>query len=130
MKEEELGLPEDLSPDYEGIPETVDGPPPRAPGQLADEAFTPPRDEPRAVFGRVTAAEEAEGETLDERLRQEEPDRVRPDPERPGRLIEPESGVDQIDTTAEEVAYRAPEPGLALSAEEEAVRLVEDSRKP
>jgi hypothetical protein len=128
MREEEIGLPPDLSPDTEGIPETVEGPPPRTPGELADQALPLPGDEPKGAYDRVTAAEHREGDTLDERIRREQPDRLRPDPAHPGRLVEPESEVDQIDRTKEEVAFRAPEPGLSLSSEEEAVRIEDDSQ--
>jgi hypothetical protein len=128
MREEELGLPPDMSPDTEGIPDTVEGPPPRSPGEIADQALPLPGDEPKGAYDHVTAAEHVEGDTLDERIRREQPDRLRPDPDHAGRLIEPESGVDQIDVTKEEVAFRAPEPGLSLSSEEEAVRIEGESK--
>ena len=128
MKDEEIGLPPDLSPDTEGIPETVEGPPPRTPGELADQALTLPGDHSKGAYDRVTAAEHRAGDTLDERIRREQPDRLHPDPDRPGRLVEPESGGDQIDLTKEEVAFRAPEAGLSLSSEEEAVRIEDESQ--
>ncbi len=130
MREEEMGLPSDLSPDTEGIPDTVEGPPPRTPGELADQALPLPGDEPKGAYDRVTAAEHLEGDTLDQRIRREQPDRVRPDPPHSGRLIEPESEVDQIDVTKEEMATRAAEPGLSLSAEEEAIRVEDESQLP
>ena len=128
MDETELGLPRDLSPDYNGIPDTIEGPPPRTPGEMADQAMAMPGDEPGAVLGRVTALEEREGETLEERIRQEEPDTMGPPSDHPGRLIEPESGVDQLDKTAEEVAFQAPEPGMALTAEEGALRIEDEDQ--
>jgi hypothetical protein len=127
MREEELGLPPDMSPDTEGIPETVEGPPPRTPGEMADQALPLPGDEPKGAYDNVTAAEHLEGDSHEERISREQPDVLRPDPDHAGRLIEPESGVDQIDTTKEEVAFRAAEPGLSLSSEEEAVRIERES---
>lgn len=126
MNESEVGLPPDLSPDYQGIPETVDGPPPGVPGDNADDAFTLPGDSLRASLGRTTAAEEREGETLDERLLQEQPDVMQADPENAGKLVSPESAVDELDETAEEVAFQASEPGTARTAEEEAVHIISD----
>ncbi len=126
MNESELGLPPDLSPDYQGIPETVDGPPPGVPGDNADDAFPLPADSPQASLGRTTAAEESEGETLDERLRQEQPDVMQAIPEDAGKLMSPESEVDELDETAEEVASQAAEPGTARTAEEDAVRVISD----
>jgi hypothetical protein len=127
MSDKEFGLPPDLSPDHEGIPDTADDHDPVTTGMMADDALPMPHDYPSGVTGRVTAAEEMEGESLDERLRQEEPDV----PERPrghaGRLVAPESGVDELDTTKEEVASLAPESGMALSAEEQAVHLENES---
>jgi hypothetical protein len=128
MDENEMGLPPDMSPDYEGIPDTADDHDPVTPGTMADDAMPMPHDYPSGVTGRVTAAEEAEGETLDERLRQELPDVPQRPPEHAGRLVAPESGVDEMDTTKEEIASLAPETGLALSAEEQAIRVEGESR--
>lgn len=127
MNESELGLPPDLSPDYQGIPETVEGPPPGVPGDNADDAFPLPGDHPQGVEGRTTAAEDLEGETLDERLSQEQPDVAQTDPEDSGKLVSPESEVDELGSTAEEVAMQTPEPGTARSAEEDAVRIIPDA---
>lgn len=129
MDESETGLPPDLSPDVAGIPDTVEGPPPRVPGEMADEAMPMPGDKPDASFGRVTAAEEAEGETMDERLDREEPDILHPPADHPGRLVEPESELDQLDKTADEVASQAAEPGMGLTAEEAAVRVESESKR-
>ncbi len=127
MDESELGLPPDLSPDYNGIPDTIEGPPPRTSGKMADQAMAMPGDEPGAVFGRVTAAEQADSETLEERIRQEEPDGIADPQDHPGRLIAPESEIEQLDKTAEEVAFHAAEPGMGLTAEEAAVRIQDES---
>lgn len=127
MDETELGLPRDLSPDHNGIPDTIEGPPPLTSGKNVDQAMAMPGDEPGAVYGRVTAAEEAEGETLEERIRQEQPDLATAAPDHPGRLVAPESEIEQLDKTAEEVAYQAVEPGMGLTAEESAVRIQDES---
>ena len=80
---------------------------------LDDDKLPPayPPDEPLAVdeYG-VTAAEEAVQEPLAERVAREEPDVV-PAAEDPpygdpvGALVAPESAVDELDVTAEEVAH-------------------------
>ena len=127
MKDGDTGLPPDLSPDTEGIPDTIEGPPPHSPGEIADQALPLPGDAPKGAYDKVTASEQVEGDTLEERVRREQPDRLSADADHPGRLIEPESGVDQIDTTKEEVAFRAAEPGMSLTAEEEAVRIQDES---
>ncbi|CAN5850614.1 hypothetical protein BH23ACT12_BH23ACT12_05960 [soil metagenome] len=127
MNESELGLPPDLSPDYQGIPETVDGPPPGVPGDNADDAFPLPLDEPQGVDGRTTASEELEGESLDDRLRREQPEDLQSVPTDAGKLMSPESGVDELDQTADEVAVQTAEPGTARSAEEQAVRIIPDA---
>lgn len=129
MNEDELetGLPPDLSPDYNGIPDTIESSPPFSSGRMVDEAMAMPGDEPTASLGRVTAAEEVEGETLEERLRQEMPDRPEPPIHHPGRLIAPESGVDEMDVTKEEVAFQATEAGMGLTAEEAAIHIEDES---
>ena len=48
------------------------------------------------------------------------------DPENAGRLMAPESGVDELDETSEEVAFQSAEPGQMLTAEEDAVRVISD----
>ncbi|HEX2053650.1 MAG TPA: DUF5709 domain-containing protein [Actinomycetota bacterium] len=129
MDEDELetGLPPDLSPDYNGIPDTIEASPPFTSGKMVDQAMAMPADEPTAVFGRVTAAEEVAGETLEERLRQEEPDVPERPTHHPGRLIAPESGVDEMDLTKEEVAFQATEAGMGLTAEEAAIHIDDES---
>jgi hypothetical protein len=99
-----------------------------------DEGMSPPERPSPAVAHGVTPAEDAAGETLDERLAQEEPDPAleelgaeepgRSDPsdgfeigdERTGRLTEP------ADDVADEVGVD----GGAASAEEAAVHTVEE----
>ena len=134
---EEEEVPLDLSVDYEGIPDTVEGPPPRAPLEIEDEGMSLPRDWIKAAEDRVTQAEQREVEPLDERILREDPEPWAEQPElghpqpewghpEVGRLVEPESELDTLDKTAEEVAFEVPESGPALSAEEAAVHLEEE----
>lgn len=120
-------IPLDASLEYEGVPEIADEPPPGQSADLADEGMIPPRDWAQAVEGRVTAEEQTEGESLDERLLQEQPELNVGDPSpeealRPPRLVEPQSEVDQLDSIAEPVASGVPDAG-DLSAEESAVHI-------
>jgi hypothetical protein len=134
-KDEETPL--DLSPDYEGIPETIDGPPPRAPRDIQDEGLSMPRDWVKGAEDHVTPAEQREPEPIDDRVLREDPEpwALQPELGRPqpewghpevGRLVEPDSEVDQIDVTADAVASEVPESGPVLSAEEAAVHLEEE----
>ncbi|MZF90449.1 DUF5709 domain-containing protein [Streptomyces sp. SID5643] len=111
-----------------------------------DEGYSPP-EKPLGVTKRgTTAAEQHEGETLDERLAQEVPDvSAEPagdgvgdtpdsdgepvDPEagtaRAGRLVAPDEGT-HADTTKETVATDVGIDGGAAGAEEAAMHVVED----
>jgi hypothetical protein len=115
---------------------------------VLDEGMSPPERPSRDVALGVTSAEDAAGETLDERLEQEEPDPAaavdhtseaqedeilgdeREDPtdgfevgdERTGRLTEPEG--DNADDVADDVGID----GAAASAEEAAVHTVEEDQ--
>ena len=119
-----------------------------------DEGYSPP-EKPRGVeaFG-TTAAEEREGETLEQRLRQEEPDPAMAvdDPladddrgsgaeggseadefldedqvggRRAGRLVDPDEGAHE-DTEKDAVGYDVGIDGGAASAEEAAVHVVDE----
>lgn len=96
-----------------------------------DTSYSPPDYEPSAARHGMTAREEREGETLDERLAEEEPD-IGPsdaadeisDP-RAGRLVAPDEG-EGADTDAQEIAYDAGKAGSAASAEEAAVHLIDE----
>ena len=46
------------------------------------------------------------------------------DPDGVGRLVQPENEIDQVDTTAEEVAHDSGD-GVALSAEEAAMHITD-----
>ncbi|GGV38847.1 DUF5709 domain-containing protein [Streptomyces griseoflavus] len=110
-----------------------------------DEGYSPPEKPLGVTKHGTTAAEQHEGETLDQRLAQEVPDASAPtgdavgdlpggegepvDPEagtaRAGRLVAPDEGA-RADTTKETVADDVGVDGGAAGAEEAAVHVVED----
>ncbi|WDM10764.1 hypothetical protein J3S85_03875 [Streptomyces lavenduligriseus] len=112
---------------------------------MLDEGYSPPERPLGVTKHGTTAAEQNEGETLDERLGQEVPDVSAPpgdeigdlpggegeplDPEagtvRAGRLVAPDEGS-HTDTTKEEVARDVGIDGGAAGAEEAAVHVVEE----
>jgi hypothetical protein len=98
---------------------------------LLDEGYSPP-DRPRSNHWGETAWEESAGESLDQRLAEEEPEvweqdpRVDPsrEPGRAGRLVEDDAAVRAGGN--DEFALDSGVAGGAASAEEAAVHLVED----
>lgn len=114
----------DRTLDEEGVP-ALEGP---LPEKLAtgdpQEGVAPPNDEPQATvdFG-TTAAEERKGESLDDRLAREEPDRQRA---RPGREREQVQVADPQGTRDDDekdlIGEAAPVDG-ALQPEEQAMRI-------
>ncbi|RLL66552.1 DUF5709 domain-containing protein [Streptomyces sp. Z26] len=117
--------------------------------ELLDEGWSPPEKPLGANKPGTTAAEQREGETLDERLEQEVPDTAAPegdgvgdlpggegepvDPEsgaaRAGRLVGPDEGAHPV-TTKELVAEDEGVDGGAAGAEEAAVHVVPDDGLP
>jgi len=106
------------------------------PDATLDSGYSPPESYRGEGFG-TTADEALEGESLDERLRQEVPE---PDPyaeetenlddgevgnERAGRLVDPDGGIGE-DTEKDLVGDDVGIDGAAASAEEAAVHVVED----
>lgn len=104
---------------------------------VLDEGFSPPEKwSPAQKFGN-TAEEMREGETLDQRLAQEEPD-IEPDLEgdllddgevgdrRAGRLVDLDEGIG-MDTEKDLVGYEVGVDGAGASAEEAAVHIVDES---
>ncbi|HST46361.1 DUF5709 domain-containing protein [Jatrophihabitans sp.] len=96
-----------------------------------DTSYSPPDFSPVATRYGNTAAEQAEGESLDQRLAQEIPD-VSPDDvtaeepaPRAGRLVAPDEGAHE-DTEAAEVAFDVGKAGSAATAEEAAMHVVEE----
>ncbi|MFF8446752.1 DUF5709 domain-containing protein [Streptomyces leeuwenhoekii] len=112
---------------------------------MLDEGYSPPEKPLGVTKHGITAAEQHDGESLDERLAQEVPDVAEPagdgvgdqpggegepvDPEagtdRSGRLVAPDEGV-RTDTTKETVGDDVGVDGGAAGAEEAAVHVVED----
>ncbi|MFF9201785.1 DUF5709 domain-containing protein [Streptomyces sp. NPDC014986] len=112
---------------------------------ILDEGYSPPEKPLGVTKHGTTAAEQHEGESLDERLAQEVPDTSVPagdevgdlpggegepvDPEagtgRAGRLVAPDEGV-RTDSTRESVAEDVGIDGGAAGAEEAAMHIVED----
>jgi hypothetical protein len=95
-----------------------------------DTSYSPPDFSPVATRFGNTAAEQAEGESLDQRLAQEVPD-ITPDDvtdeaaPRAGRLIAPDEGVRE-DSEGDAVAFDAGKAGSAATAEEAAMHIVDE----
>ncbi|HSX99774.1 MAG TPA: DUF5709 domain-containing protein [Streptomyces sp.] len=116
---------------------------------ILDEGYSPPEKPLGVTRSGTTAAEQHEGETLDDRLRQEVPDVEVPpgdgigdlpggegEPvdaeagtDRAGRLVAPDEGA-RTDTTKELVAEDEGIDGGAAGAEEAAMHVVPDDRLP
>ncbi|GAA3309446.1 DUF5709 domain-containing protein [Streptomyces cinereospinus] len=114
---------------------------------MLDEGYSPPEKPLGATRYGTTAAEQHEGETLDQRLAQEQPDvtgaagdgvgdlpggegePVDPEAgtERAGRLVAPDEGA-HPDTTKEAVAEDKGVDAGAAGAEEAAVHIVDEDR--
>ncbi|AXT86702.1 hypothetical protein C6I20_01745 [Aeromicrobium sp. A1-2] len=122
--------PDDVSgddyPDQEALVDDVD--------EMMDTSYSPPESYRGEGFG-TTADEALQGESLNERLRQEEPD-VDPYAEqgedlddgevgtaRAGRLVDPDEGSGE-DTESDLVGDDVGIDGAAASAEEAAVHIV------
>jgi hypothetical protein len=112
---------------------------------VLDEGYSPPEKLQGSRAHGTTAAELAEGETLEDRIAQEEPE---PDPyeearagipdeesgelvgsERAGRLTAPDEGVRE-DVERSLVADDHGIDGAGASAEEAAVHVIEDEQDP
>ncbi|MEJ7634253.1 DUF5709 domain-containing protein [Aeromicrobium sp.] len=105
---------------------------------ILDEGYSPPEKWSAGEGFGTTADEARQGESLDQRIAQEEPE---PDPyapvdddvlddgevgtERAGRLIDPDGGVGE-DTESDLIGDDVGIDGAASSAEEAAVHIVED----
>ena len=119
---------------------------------MLDEGYSPPEKPLGVTKTGTTAAEQHEGETLDERLRQERPEAEPPagdgvgdvddmsgdsgEPAAPeagearaGRLVAPDEGA-HPDTTGQAVARDEGIDGGAACAEEAAVHVVPDEDPP
>ncbi|HEX2025647.1 MAG TPA: DUF5709 domain-containing protein [Actinomycetota bacterium] len=114
---------EDRSPEDEGIPDI--GRPHPLQRETGDEGLLLPGDEPVAVDDPgTTAAEQREGESLEERLEEEAPD-VEPGRRRPpGRLREEGWGL--TDQEKDQIADEAEDDTDGATAEESAMRVEDD----
>jgi hypothetical protein len=101
------------------------------PDEIMQTGYSPPDREPHNLRDAPTPFEEWEGESLDERLAEEEPDVSEDDifaadaEPRAGRLVAPDEGVHE-DTEKDEVASDVGPAGYASSAEEAAVHIIEE----
>ncbi len=119
-RDEDRAEDEGLAESYPPLPEK------EITGDPQEGLLLPRRDHPRAAsdFG-TTAEEQREGEPLDDRLREEEPDVEPGERAQAGRLVERDSGL--TDHEKDEVAEEAPDDDQGLTAEEAAVRIEEDA---
>lgn len=107
------------------------------PVDVLDEGYSPPEHEPAHLRHGMTREEQRRGETLAERLAEEEPD-VDPyaddydygtaDP-RAGRLVAPDQGFGE-DVESDEVARDVGIDGAGASAEEAAMHVIESEDGP
>jgi hypothetical protein len=101
------------------------------PDENMQTGYSPPDREPHNLRDAPTPFEEWEGESLDERLAEEEPDVSEDDifaadaEPRAGRLVAPDEGVHE-DTEKDEVASDVGPAGYASSAEEAAVHIIDE----
>jgi hypothetical protein len=121
--------------DAEGIPE-VDEMPPGRNIDTNEEALMAPRDHSIAAGSdpayAVTAREGRLPESVADRAARENPefgerDLYQADQKaEAGRLLDPDSDIDEIDVTAEEIGLSAEDDSAGMSAEESAVHLVSE----
>jgi hypothetical protein len=96
-----------------------------------DAGYSPPDREPKATRFGNTIDETREGESLDQRLAEEEPEVSDDDIDdadaepRAGRLVAPDEGAHE-DEEADEIATDVGRAGYASSAEEAAVHIQDE----
>jgi hypothetical protein len=100
------------------------------PDEEMQTGYSPPDREPYNLKHAPTPEEEREGESLDERLAEEEPDVSVSDltgeeEPRAGRLVAPDEGA-HPDEEKDEIARDAGPAGYASSAEEAAVHITDE----
>jgi hypothetical protein len=101
------------------------------PDETMQTGYNPPDREPHNLRDAPTPFEEREGESLDQRLREEEPDvsvddiYVADKEPRAGRLVAPDEGA-HPDEEKDEIAEDVGPAGYASSAEEAAVHIHEE----
>ncbi len=100
------------------------------PDEAMQTGYSPPDREPYNLRHMPTASEAQRGESLDQRLAEEEPDTSADDPDhdgaqpRAGRLVAPDEGA-HGDQESDEIAYDAGPAGYASSAEEAAMHITD-----
>jgi hypothetical protein len=117
----------------EGIPDTLGGLDDSGLSDIEDEYTIPPSSRPASLDHGTTVNEMREGETLDDRIRREEPDLTVDDDtevygggdEPAGRLVEDDEGARE-DTTKETVAYDVGGDSGGFSAEEAAMHVTDN----
>ena len=100
------------------------------PDEVMQTGYNPPDREPRNLKHAPTPEEEREGESLDERLEEEQPDVSVSDltgeeEPRAGRLVAPDEGA-HPDEEKDEIATDIGPAGYARSAEEAAVHITDE----
>jgi len=96
-----------------------------------DTSYSPPDRAPKNTRYGTTEREQLAGESLDQRLAEEEPDVDDDDVSdedadpRAGRLVAPDEGA-HPDNEADEVAFDAGTAGYAASAEEAAMHVIDE----
>jgi hypothetical protein len=99
--------------------------------EALDTSYSPPDHRPGATRYGTTVSEQREGESLDQRLAEEEPDVTadtlgdddRGPQTRAGRLVAPDEGA-HPDEEKDLIAFDAGKAGSAASAEEAAVHVI------
>jgi hypothetical protein len=101
------------------------------PDEIMQTSYVPPHREPYNLRHAPTPLEEREGESLDEKLAEEEPDISADDvpfeeaQPRAGRLVAPDEGA-HPDEEKDEIATDVGPAGYASSAEEAAVHIIDE----
>ncbi len=101
------------------------------PDEAMQTGYNPPDREPYNLRHIPTAAEEREGESLDQKLSEEEPDISADDPDtsaaepRAGRLVAPDEGA-HADEEKDEIAADVGPAGYGSSAEEAAIHVIKE----
>jgi hypothetical protein len=114
--------------------DNTEDPPPQA-GGPPDAGYSPPDREPHHLRDARTTGDGGEGKTLDEKLREEEPDVTESDVRdayadpRAGRLVAPDEGA-HPDEESDEIAEDVGRAGYAFSGEEAAVHVEDEDRQP
>ena len=101
------------------------------PDEAMQTGYSPPEREPYNLRHIPTAFEQSQGESLDERLAEEEPDVSDADldqadiEERAGRLVAPDAGA-PADFESDAIATDVGTAGFASSAEEAAMHVIDE----